>query len=94
MPGSSEMAMRGRIGAHVTHLRYGGLELTAAARAKYRASFLDGHSCKVCPPIEIDPGLPLPERERQAVHLRKLHFARLALASARKRSGKAVRRVA
>lgn len=86
--------MRGRIGAHVTNLRHDGLALTDAARAKYRASFLDGHDCKVCPRIEIDPSLPLPERERQAMHLRKLHFARLALASSRKRSGKVARHAA
>jgi len=70
--------MRGRIGAHKLHATHDPLEITAVARATFWRSFLD----------QVDPELPEPERLRRAEHLRKAHYAQLALASARKRAKK------
>ncbi len=79
-------ALRGRIGAHALHARYGGREITAAARAKFLLRFLD----------EVDPERRLPEQERlrRAEHARKAYFARLALRSARARSSRVKDRTA
>ena len=75
-----EMRLRGTIGAHVTHSRYDSVELTRPARAAFLSSFEH----------QVDPSGTLPEAERQrrAEHARKAHMARLALQSARVRSGK------
>jgi len=68
------MAMRGRIGAHVTASRHDSRELTANARAAFKSKFED----------EVDPdGLLAPaERARRADQLRRAHYARLAYLSA------------
>ena len=72
-----EMALRGRIGAHVSKSRHDARILTAQARAAFLHRF----------EREVDPDGTLPEEERQrrAEHARKAYFARLALASARAR---------
>ena len=72
-----EMALRGRIGAMVTHSRTNPQEITRKARETFLARFLD----------EVDPDHVLPEEERvrRATYARKAYFARLALASARAR---------
>jgi hypothetical protein len=72
-----EMALRGRIGAHVSQSRHDPRILTASARAAFLAKF----------EREADPDgtLPEEERRRRAEHARKAYFARLALASARAR---------
>mgnify|MGYP001321891852 CR=1 FL=1 len=79
MPSSSpsEMALRGRIGAYVLHATHDSRETTAAAREAFLGHFEH----------EVDPDRVLPdaERQRRAQMARKAHFARLALASARKR---------
>ena len=68
--------------------------LTAANKA-FRDSFLIGHSCAVCPPIEVDQSLPLKERQRIADAARKLHMSRLSLrATAARRRAAAARAVA
>jgi hypothetical protein len=73
----SEMALRGRIGAHVVHSRHDSRELTAKARA----TFLDKFEREVDP----DGVLSLEERQRRAQHARSAHFARLALLSVESR---------
>ena len=80
----SEMALRGRIGAHRLHARYDSRETTAPARAAFLKRF----------EREVDPDETLPEAERlrRAESARKAHFARLALASARARAKKAARK--
>lgn len=71
-------ALRGRIGAHITHSRHDPRETTANARAAFLARF----------EREVDPDglLPPDERRRRAEHARKAHFARLALRSVEKRA--------
>lgn len=73
----AEMAMRGRIGAHVTHSRHDGRELTAPARQAFLSKF----------ERDVDPeGMLSPEeRRRRAEHAKKAHFARLARLSAESR---------
>jgi len=69
------------IGAHALHSKYDSRELTANARAKFLASFLD----------QVDaatPGLPESERLRRAEHLFRAHMARLALKSAKARAAR------
>ena len=72
-----EMALRGRIGAHVTHSRHEPRELTAPARAAFLTTFEK----------QVDPDgvLSLDERRRRADHAKKAHFARLAHLSAKAR---------
>jgi hypothetical protein len=69
-----EMALRGRIGAHVTHSRHDGRELTAPAREAFLSRF----------EREVDPdGVLSPdERRRRAGHARAAHMARIARLSA------------
>jgi hypothetical protein len=78
-----EAALRGRIGAYALHAKYDPKETTRAARTAFLQKFVD----------EVDPDRVLPEAERlrRAEAARKAHFARLALASARARSGKVKR---
>ena len=73
----AEMAMRGRIGAFVTHSRHDPKETTKAARTAFLARFED----------EVDPEhlLPEDERLRRAEAARKAHFSRLAYLSAKAR---------
>ena len=73
----AEMALRGRIGAFVTHSRHDPRETTRPARAKFLAKFED----------QVDPDRVLPEAERQrrAEMARKAYFAQLAHKSARTR---------
>jgi len=80
----AEMALRGRIGAFITHSRHDARETTRAARAAFANRFED----------QVDPDRVLPEAERlrRAESARKAHFARLALASARARAKKAIRK--
>lgn len=79
-----EAALRGRIGAYVTHATHDPRETTAAARRTFRDSFLE----------QVDPDRTLPpeERRRRAEALYRAHMARLALKSARTRAQKARRR--
>ena len=72
-----EMALRGRIGAYVTHSRHDPKETTTKARATFLSKF----------EREVDPDgvLPEDERQRRAAAARKAHFSRLAYASAKAR---------
>ncbi len=74
-----QRSMRSRIGAHRLHATHDPRETTAAARK----AFLDRFE------IEVDPEgvLPEDERQRRAGHARKAYFTKLALASAKARSG-------
>ena len=61
---------------------------TAKARQTFADSFLEGHACRVCPPVELPADLLPAERARRAEALRRGHYARVALASAHARSKK------
>ena len=74
---SSFHALVGRIGAHALHARHDSREITAPARR----AFLDTFEQQADPDGTLDPA----ERARRAGHLRKAHFARLALKSAQAR---------
>jgi len=71
----AERSLRSRLAAHAMHARNDSREVTAAARAAFRNSFFE----------QTDPSLPHDERLRRAEHLRKAHYARMALASAKAR---------
>ncbi len=77
----AEMALRGRIGAFVTHSRHDAKELTAKARETFLARF----------EREVDPDgvLPEAERRRRAEAARKAYFSRLAYQSAKARRARA-----
>lgn len=81
--------LAGRIGGLERAARYDGAAMTAAARQRFAESFLEGHTCRVCPEIGLPSHLLPAERKRRAEALRRAHFARVALASARVRREKA-----
>lgn len=81
-----ERSIRGRIGAHALHATHDPRQTTAKARA----TFLQRFEKEVDPEGTLSPE----ERARRAHHARKLHFARLALASAKKRRQRAARKEA
>jgi hypothetical protein len=83
MPAKSpqQRSLVASIGAHALHGQYDSRELTANARAKFLASFLDQVD-------EASPGLPESERLRRAEHLFRAHMARLALRSAKVRAAR------
>ena len=85
---SSILSLAGRAGGYARAALYDGRDMTAKARETFAASFLRGHACKICPAVEIPAGLLPGERERRAEALRRSHYARVALASARARSQK------
>jgi hypothetical protein len=76
------MALRGRIGAHVTHSRHDPRYLTAAEHETFLAKF----------ERQVDPNgvLSDAERLRRAPHARQAYFTRLALRSAAVRRKAAV----
>jgi hypothetical protein len=79
-----DLALRGRIGAHLLHARYDSRALTANARTAFLAGFERA--------VDPDGLLPADERRRRAAHLRAAHFARLARLSALARRKRARRR--
>ena len=81
---SSIRSLSGRIGAHALHATHDPRETTRAARA----AFLDSFEREADPDGVLSPE----ERRRRAKHLRKAHFLRLALKSAKARRGRATRR--
>lgn len=80
--------MAGRVGGFARAAMYDGREMTAAARQRFIDSFLVGHQCKVCPAVTLPADLLPGERERRAEALRRGHYARVAMQSARVRQGK------
>jgi hypothetical protein len=70
--------LRARIGGLARSSQYDGLEVTAKARQTFRESFL----------TQVPSDLPDAERARRAEAARKLHYARMAFASAKVRSKK------
>ena len=78
-----ERTLRARIAAHALHAKHDSSQLAATARAGLLAKF----------EAQVDPDgtLPPKERHRRAEHLRKAHYARLALQSARSRREKSAR---
>jgi hypothetical protein len=75
----AERVLRARIGGLARAAKHDNREMTAAARAVGPASV--DYWLR-----QVDPDLPEPERLRQADRLKRLHFARLALKSAKARS--------
>ncbi len=75
----------GRKGGLTKAALYDTREATAAARAAFQDSFLDGHACKVCSRIDIPDDIPAHERRRRAEALRRRHFASIALQRTRKK---------
>ena len=82
--GPADLALRGRIGAHLLHARYDSRALTAKARAAFWSSF--EHQ------VDPDGRLPAAERRRRASHLRAAYFARLARLNALARARRKARR--
>lgn len=80
----ADLALRGRIGAHLLHARYDSRGLTAPARAAFLASFERA--------VDPERRLPADERRRRAAHARAAHFARLARLSVLARRARAARR--
>jgi hypothetical protein len=80
--------MRSRIGAYAMHARNDPRAINAKARAVYRDSFRAGHTCAACPEFVMPAGLSEAEVTRRAEALRKAHYTRLSLKSARTRSRK------
>jgi hypothetical protein len=74
------MAMRGRIGAYVTHSLHDPRETTAKARRTFLDRFYD----------QVDPDRTLPddERERRATAAKSAYFRKLALKSRARRKGR------
>jgi hypothetical protein len=81
-------SLAGRAGGYTRAALYDGREMTQAARDKFRESFAEGHACRVCPAVTLPGDLLSGERERRAEALRRAHYARVALVSARVRSSK------
>lgn len=75
----SKRALAGSIGAHESWAR---TEDRSARTANGRRAFLERFEREVDPDGKLDPT----ERALRAEHLRKAHFQRLALASAKARS--------
>jgi hypothetical protein len=76
----SDMSVRGRIGAAVTHSRHDSKEITAAGRKAFLGKFYDL--------VDPDGKLPPEERERRAAKARQAHFLRLSRLSALSRAAK------
>ena len=74
----AERALAARIAAHT---KWANTADPAAATAPARQAFLDSFEREVDP----DGTMPADERARRAEHLRKAHFQRMALASAKAR---------
>lgn len=80
--------LAGRVGGYARAALYDGVAMTAAARQRFIESFREGHACRVCPEVMLPADLLPAERLRRAEALRRLHYARVAMASARARSKK------
>ena len=72
-----EMALRGRLGAHVTHSRHDSRAITRKAREAFLGRF----------ELEVDPDgkLELDERRRRAAHAKKAYFLRLGMKGRKRR---------
>ena len=76
----AEMALRGRLGAHVTHSRHDSRAITRKAREAFLRRF----------ELEVDPDgkLEPEERRRRAAHAKKAYFMRLAMKRRKRPSAK------
>jgi hypothetical protein len=82
----AQRVLRARVGGYAARAKHDGRELTTLARAAYRDSFRRGHSCVLCPAYRMPTGLSDAEVTRRADSLRKAHYARLSLKSAKTRA--------
>lgn len=78
-PDRKVLSLAGRAGAYRQHALHDPRETTAKARRAFLESFLEGHACAVCPPIELPAELPHAERLRRAEVLRLAHLSSIAL---------------
>lgn len=70
----SDLALRGRIGAHLLHATHDSRRLTERARVAFLSRFERQ--------VDPDGSLPVDERSRRATHARAAYVARLARSSA------------
>lgn len=77
--------LRARLGGYATAARHDTRAINAKARATFRESFALGHGCALCPRVDLPVDLTDTERARRGEALRRLHYGRLALKSARTR---------
>jgi hypothetical protein len=77
----SKRSLAGKQGAHTTHSRHYGRDITEAARDKFNQGFLDA--------VDPDRTLPEVERHRRAEHAKKAYFTKLARKSAQARARRA-----
>lgn len=83
---TSIYSLAGRVGGFARAAKHDGRDMTAAARLRFAESFRTGHSCRVCPEVILPSDLQPDERERRGEALRRAHYARVALASAKARA--------
>jgi hypothetical protein len=84
----AERKLRARLGGYAARVHHTGDELLREANRAYRDSFRDGHRCAVCPDVRMAAGLTAEEVVRRAEALRRAHYTRLAMLSARARSSR------
>lgn len=88
---SERHARAGRLGAAVRWITHPTATpgVTEKAHATWLASFLNGHSCRLCPERVIPDDAPPEVRTKVAARLRKEHYRRMGEASARRRKATA-----
>jgi hypothetical protein len=88
MSSRSIFVLAGRLGGYSRAARHDGELMTRKARQTFALSFLSGHGCKVCPRVDLPASLTDAERARRGEALRRAHYTRVALESARARAGR------
>lgn len=73
----AQLVHAGRIGGLTTAARNDMSERARGGQAKFKARFLFGHECAVCPATVISPTLPERERRRRSSALYFAHMARM-----------------
>lgn len=74
----AHLAAIGRLGGLSAAAQVDTLDRAMRGQRALRASFADGHGCKLCPRVDIPTDLPERERARRATALQTLHYTRLA----------------
>lgn len=73
----AQLVNAGRIGGLTTAARHDMRDRAAVGQARFRARFILGHECAVCPLTEIPTTLPERERYRRSQMLFQAHMARM-----------------
>jgi hypothetical protein len=76
-----------RLGGLMRAALYDGREITQKARDTFRASFLTGHACKVCPEVILPDDILPAERQRRADALYQAHYLRIRMVRGKKVAG-------